>query len=144
VNCVKKSLTILEVMVVIFIIGIVMSVVGVNMKGSMEETKAFKSETGSRQIYEILSLELAKDSDVARKIGQGASEIRTILNNSGLVKDVNKILEDGWGRPYTVTCVGDDIKVTSEAYLEFLSKKKKMKPSQIQSKCPWMESEKKT
>ena len=138
----KKALTILEVMVVIFIIGIVMSVVGVNMKGSMDETKAFKSESGSRQVYEILSLEMAKDSSIQRKINDDASQIRTILNESGFVKDVSKILEDGWGKPYIVRCVGDEIKVTSEPYLEFLSKKKKLKPNQIKAKCPWMEVEK--
>ena len=45
----KRSMTLLEVMIVIFIIGIIGSIVGYNMKGSMEKARAFKRVRGSKK-----------------------------------------------------------------------------------------------
>ena len=61
----KQPMTLLEIMIVIFIIGIIGSVIGYNMKGSLEEGKAFKSKEGSRQVYEILTLEVAKGTEMS-------------------------------------------------------------------------------
>ena len=41
----KRALTLLEIMIVIVLIGIIGSVIGVNMKGSLDAGKAFKSDT---------------------------------------------------------------------------------------------------
>ena len=49
----KKAMTLLEVMIVIFIIGIISSVIGYNMKGSLEKAKAFKTEIHKIQGEEI-------------------------------------------------------------------------------------------
>lgn len=137
IQVVKKTLTVLELMVVIFIIGIVISVVGVNMKGSMDEAKAFKSETGSRQIHEILTLEAAKDNGIMTQTINPA-QLRTILQRAGFARDVEKLCKDGWGVPYMVTCEQEEIKVTSQRYVDFLRSKKQLTTAQITEKCPWM------
>ena len=56
----QRPMTLLEIMIVIFIIGIIGSVIGYNMKGSLEEGKAFKTQEGIKQLYEIFHLEMAK------------------------------------------------------------------------------------
>ena len=56
----KRSLTLLEIMIVIFLIGLIGSVIGYNVKGSLDEGRAFRSEQGACQIRDILLLEVAK------------------------------------------------------------------------------------
>ena len=53
----KYTMTLLEIMIVIFIIGIIGSVIGYNMRGSLDNGKAFKTKEGSRKLYEIIQLE---------------------------------------------------------------------------------------
>ena len=132
----KFALTILEVMVVIFIIGIVGTVVGINMKGSLEQGKAFKSEKGSKQVYEILSLEAAKDDDVITMIENGKA--KHVLANSGLPQDADKLMKDGWGNLYAIDVVDGEIKVTSKAYIKYLREKKKSSDKSLQDKLSWM------
>lgn len=133
----KRSMTLLEIMVVIFIIGIIGTVIGVNMKGSLEEGKAFKSEKGSKQVYEILTLELSKGNlDLSTLTFQQAKQV---LANSGLTSDIDKLMEDGWGKQYHIVKTEDesDLRVISDNFIRYL-KKKGMKSTTIKKKYPWM------
>jgi general secretion pathway protein G len=117
----KRPMTLLEIMIVIFIIGIIGSIIGYNMKGSMEKARAFKTREGMKKVTEILTLQMATDSS--------AEEVRkspiTVLRDSGLATDPKSLLEDGWGKPYQVTVVGDTVKVRSNAYAKYLAKQGK-------------------
>lgn len=117
----KYSLTLLEIMIVIFLIGLIGSVIGYNVKGSLDEGKAFRSEQGASQIKDILLLEVAKGYDINTVISQK----ETFLSESGLVKDVKKILKDGWGEPYIieVSKTGTDILVKSNRLSAYRLKK---------------------
>lgn len=136
----KYALSLLEIMVVIFIIGIIGAVIGVNMKGSLEQGKAFKTEKGSKQVCDILDLELAKDPTILKETSTH-KEVIGILKRSGLPHDAGKLMEDGWGAPYVVRydAENQEFKVTSANYINYLRTKKKMKPAAICEKCPWME-----
>ncbi|MDN3504467.1 MAG: prepilin-type N-terminal cleavage/methylation domain-containing protein [Rhabdochlamydiaceae bacterium] len=133
----KHALTLLEVMVVIFIIGIIGAVIGVNMKGSLNEGKAFKSEKGSKQVYEILSLELAKYPE---KVADIIANPMEAIKNSGLPQNAKKLLEDGWGERYFININEDtgDIFVTSKKYIQYLMNKKHKKKKEIEKDYPWM------
>jgi len=121
----KRTITLLEIMIVIFLIGIIGSVIGYNVKGSLEEGKAFRSEQGAAQIEDILSLE-ATDGTALADI---ALHPEVYLKRSGLCKDYKKLLKDGWGKPYTITVIEDNkIKVTSTS-LENYKRKKKISPA---------------
>ena len=117
----KYSLTLLEIMIVIFLIGLIGSVIGYNVKGSLDEGKAFRSEQGASQIKDILLLEVAKGYDINTVISQK----ETFLSESGLVKDVKKILKDGWGEPYIIEIskTGTDILVKSNRLSAYRLKK---------------------
>ncbi len=64
----RRAMTLLEIMIVIFIIGIISSVIGYNMKGSLEKAKAFKTTEGIKKITEIFELELAQGTTTMQKI----------------------------------------------------------------------------
>jgi type II secretory pathway pseudopilin PulG len=107
----KQALTLLEIMIVIFLIALIGSVVGYNVKGSLEEGKAFRTEQGAALIRDILLLEVAKGQPVELVL----ENKEAFLKSSGLVKDVKKLLKDGWGQPYTIAegFSGGDIVVSS-------------------------------
>jgi type II secretory pathway pseudopilin PulG len=115
-------MTLLEIMIVIFIIGIISSVIGYNMKGSLEKAKAFKTTEGIKKITEIFELELAQGTATIQNI---LNHPAVVLDNSGFVTNPAEFLKDGWGVPYKITATkSGKPKVHSEAYLVYLNKKK--------------------
>ncbi|MBM3200894.1 MAG: type II secretion system protein [Chlamydiae bacterium] len=132
-----RPMTLLEIMIVIFIIGIIGSVIGYSMKGSLEEGKAFKSEQGSKQVYEILTLEMAKGG----KLEDILANPLKYLESSGFAKNPKSLLQDGWGGEYLIVKKGyDDIAVISMAYIKHRENKGK-DIEDIKEKYPWMVSE---
>jgi prepilin-type N-terminal cleavage/methylation domain-containing protein len=119
----KRSFTLLEIMIVIFLIGIIGSVIGYNMKGSLEKGKAFRTEQAMRQIEDSLSLMLAEGTTTPEEI---ESDLKKALEKSGLFKKADEIAKDGWGTPFVVTLDEDNtIKVFSKNYEKYLEKNKK-------------------
>lgn len=110
----KKNLfTLLEIMIVIFLIGLIGSVIGYNMKGSLTEGKAFKTKQAILKIKELLELEISKGAD-PKKVQENPS---AFLKATGVVKDPDKLLLDGWGEKMTVVIEdGETIQVTSQKY----------------------------
>ncbi len=95
----KKSLTLIEIMVVIALIGIIGSVLGVNMKKSMDKAKVFKSKAHAQKIEDALNIYYAENSDSPDEI---AANTQKILSESGLFKEDKELLQDAFGRPITV------------------------------------------
>ncbi len=118
----KQPLTLLEIMIVIFLIGLIGSVIGYNMKGSLDEGRYFKSDQSAKQIRSLLLLELAKGVSMDAIIAAPGDH----LKNAGIVKNTEKLLKDGWGNPFTVTSNGDDIKVTTAKLEDYRIKKNKI------------------
>lgn len=94
----KQALTLLEIMIVIVLIGLIGSVIGVNMKGSLDQGKAFKSKQAKEQIRDILMLEVASGNSIDEVV----ADKEKYLANSGLVKNPKQFLKDGWGVPFEV------------------------------------------
>lgn len=120
----KRTFTLLEIMIVIFLIGLIGSVIGVNMKGNMEKGKAFKTKQAMQQIDDALTLLLAEDEITPQQINE---DFVSCLRHSNLVKSPKELARDGWKAPFVVTI--DDkmkIRVESEKYLAYLKKHKKV------------------
>lgn len=138
---IKRAMTLLEVMIVIFIIGLVSSVVGYNMRGSLDEGKAFKTREGINKLYNIVHLELdSKQIEELELQGKDLNEgIKNALRNSGLVSRPGDYLVDGWKVPLEFKIARVDgsfeIHMTSSKYESFCEKKHK-KPD-----YPWNEEE---
>ena len=100
-------------MIVIVLIGLIGSVIGFNMKGSLDEGRAFKTRQARDQIKDILMLEVARGVSIQEVV----EKKELYLDNSGLVKNAAKFLKDGWGEPFEVKVNGTthaDIIVNSE------------------------------
>lgn len=136
----KRTMTLLEVMIVIFIIGIIGSVIGYNMRGSMDQGKAFKTKEGITKLYNIVHLEMdsneikalegANTEEIAARIGD-------VLRDSGLINKPQQYLVDGWKNDLQFEVVaikgGYEIRAKSEKYEKFYEKKSKS------AEYPWDE-----
>lgn len=127
----KRPITLLEIMIVILIIGLIGGVLGYNMKGSLDEGKAFKSRQGAARLEDILNLQIASFTDYDTKQlestkGQyvNADYLQTCLKNSGMVKEPAELLKDGWGKRYNIKCVGEHFVVKSAALNRYENAKK--------------------
>jgi general secretion pathway protein G len=118
----KRPFTLLEIMIVIFLIAIIGSVIGFNMKGSLDEGRRFKTEQAMERIRELLLLEVAKGATLDQVVAEPAK----YLQNAGTVKDPKKILQDGWGEDFKISSTaGGDIHITSKRLKAFKNKKNK-------------------
>jgi prepilin-type N-terminal cleavage/methylation domain-containing protein len=119
----KQAMTLLEVMIVIFIIGIISSVIGYNMKGSLNKAKAFKTTEGMKKILEIFELEIAQGSASLQEVVTSPEDV---LEGSGLVTSGKEMFKDGWGQPYEIRLSSSGrILLKSKAYETFLKKQNK-------------------
>lgn len=118
----KRALTLLEIMIVVFLIGLIGSVIGVNMMGSMEKGKAFKTEQAMSQIKDILMLEVANGYATLEEV---VAEPAKYLAHSGLVKDPKKFVQDGWGKDFEFSIDGhNNLKIKSEKFNAYDRKQK--------------------
>ncbi|MGM0440220.1 MAG: type II secretion system protein [Chlamydiota bacterium] len=112
----KKNITLIEIIIVMFFITIITGVVAYNVKGALDEGKAFRTVESMKQLRNILELELASDDDSQQKISNGDWKI--IVKEHPLVKNPKNIIKDGWGQEFSVEVVStsdgeDKIKVSS-------------------------------
>lgn len=122
-------MTLLEVMIVIFIIGIISSVIGYNMKGSLEKAKAFKTTEAIKKIKEIFELELAQGTASYDEIENKPEEV---LENSGLVNNGKEMFKDGWGKRFEIKILSSgEIRLKSQAYLAYEKKHKKVAVDEV-------------
>jgi type II secretory pathway pseudopilin PulG len=128
----KGAITLLEIMIVIFLIGLIGSVIGVNMKGSMDKGRAFKTKQAAQRIHDILLLSIAEGTETPESATQHPEEV---LTASGMVKDAQQMVKDGWGKRFDFNLDGDDIVIYStnldnyEKKPDSKQKSKKQRPS---------------
>lgn len=109
-------------MIVIFLIGLIGSVIGVNMKGSMEKGKAFKTEQSMQQITDVLTLLLEEREITPQDI---QTNLLACLQKSNLVKSPKDLINDGWKTPFIVTVDSkQQVHVKSERYKQYRAKHK--------------------
>lgn len=127
----KRPITLLEIMIVVLLIGIIGSVLGYNMKGSLNEGKAFKSREGIKQVRDILLMEITKDNyanlDPLEIKEYVENHTEDLLKDSNLVNNPKKLILDGWGKKYNISydLDSEDITVESEALRKYDEKKSK-------------------
>jgi general secretion pathway protein G len=95
----RRDITLVEMMVVIFIIGLIVSVIGFRYQGGLEKGKAFKTETAIDKVETILNLSVAEDPSLGDGIDRRWQEV---IRKDPLVKDPESLIKDGWGIPLHV------------------------------------------
>lgn len=119
----KRSITLIEIMIVIFLIGIIGGTLAFNMRGSMDQGRAFKTEQTISRVHDILMLEYASTD---KELGEIAKNWQQILKNSPLVSNQGKdLLTDGWNKELKVELSEnlDDLHITSPKLEQFKNKR---------------------
>jgi general secretion pathway protein G len=95
----RRFITLIEIMIVMFLIALITGVLAYNYRGSLEEGKAFKTKQGIERLETILNLAAADDPSILDHI---ESRWKDVVNQSPLVQNPNTLLKDGWGGDYQV------------------------------------------
>ena len=116
----KRTLTLLEIMIVILLITLITGVLSYNMKGTLDKGKAFRTERAMEQIRELL---LLRQAETGKSMTDIISKYRDELKSTGLVKDPDRLVKDGWGIDFEIKLKGkNDLIVRSERLSEYQSK----------------------
>lgn len=105
----KRPITLIEIMIVILLIGLIGGALAFNMRGSVDEGKAFKTRQNISRIEDILMLELVKGKETLQEI---AGHWEETVRASPLVKG-DDIVKDGWNQPFVVAYDNDKITIFS-------------------------------
>lgn len=119
----KRFVTLVEMMIVMFLIAMIVGVIAYNYTGSLDEGKAFKTKTGMEKIHTILDLHLAANPNDREVV---EARWREFIKDSQLVKNANDLIKDGWGSDYQVTLnTNQEIEIRSDRYEKYLNSKGK-------------------
>lgn len=114
----RRFITLIEMMIVMFLIALITGVIAYNVKGSLDQGKVFKTKVGIEKVETILNLAVANDPELGGSI---SDNWKAIIKTSPLVQNPDSLIKDGWGNDYRV---GYDengkITVTSDAYNRYL------------------------
>lgn len=96
----RRFVTLIEMMIVMFLIALITGVVAYNYRGSLDEGKVFKTTTAMEKISTLLNLEIAKNPDLRDNI---VSNWTQVVRASPMVQDPKPLLRDAWGEEYQVS-----------------------------------------
>lgn len=120
-NLKKRFITLVEMMIVMFLIAMITGVIAYNYTGSLEEGKAFKTKAGIEKIHTVLDLYLATHPTEKNSVNNAWQDI---LDKSPLVKNAKELSKDGWGEEYSVSMDDNgDIEIVSRKYNDYQQKK---------------------
>lgn len=108
----KRFVTLIEMMIVMFLIALITGVIAYNYRGSLDEGKAFKTKAGIEKLETILNLEASRNPDLYENLDRWQEFIKA----SPLVSNVQSLTTDGWGAPYRVEVENGKIVVRSDNY----------------------------
>ena len=96
----KRSLTLIEMIVVMLLIAMITGALAYNYNSSLNKGRAFKSREGITRIETILSIALVEDS--SNTTDKVVSNWREIVKRSPLAGKGDELCKDGWNHEYTV------------------------------------------
>ena len=114
----KRAFTLLEIMISILIITLITGAIGYNMRGTLEKGRAFRSEQGKQQLYDLLQI-CAAEAAGKKDLAAIAKKPIDFLKETGLAKDPEKLILDGWGKPFEITIFENDFKIRSQALEDY-------------------------
>lgn len=119
----RRFITLVEMMIVMFLIAMITGVIAFNYTGSLEEGKAFKTKAGIEKIQTVIDLHLAVHPEEREHI---ETRWKEIVASSQLVKNAKELINDGWGVEYQVGKDNQgDIEIKSQKYSDYQTSKGK-------------------
>lgn len=116
----KRYITLIEIMIVMFLIALITGVLAYNYRGSLEEGKAFKTREAMQRLDNYLNLAIAQDPSLLDDISENW---KAVIERSPLVANPKNLEVDGWGYEYKVENQDGHIVITSEGYTQYLRNK---------------------
>lgn len=118
----KRALTLLEIMIVIFLITLITGTIGFSFRGTLDKGRAFRTEQAKDQLKDLLLMCLAEGTATANDL---ADDPVKYLKAANLAKDPDKLVKDGWNHDFDITVVNkSDFKITSQALDDYKAKTK--------------------
>ncbi len=111
----RHALTLIEIMIVIVLIGIITSVIGFNLKGTLKKGKDFKTEKVKEKIKNALSIEAEMEGITLDKSIERDAAINLLVRSGffGTTKEeCEKNCQDGWGNSPYFDFSNQDIKIS--------------------------------
>lgn len=112
----RRFITLIEMMIVMFLIALITGVIAYNYRGSLEQGKAFKTQAGIERLETILNLSIAEDPTLQDHI---EANWREVIRRSPLVQNPDALMKDGWGVEYQVSMENNAVRVSSSKYQEY-------------------------
>lgn len=108
----KRAITLIEIMIVILLIGLIGGALAVNMRGSMDKGRVFKTEQNINRVYDALMMEYASVGGDLASIVERREEI---LNHCPFIKNGAQLLTDAWGGNlnFEIDQENDELLITS-------------------------------
>ena len=113
----KRSITLIEMMIVMFLIALITGVIAYNYRGVLDEGKAFKTQAAMEKLETILNLAVANNPELLDDISDSWIDI---VEDSPLVRSVREVSRDGWGQEFQVTVEDGRIQVQSDRYEQYV------------------------
>jgi type II secretory pathway pseudopilin PulG len=94
----KKAFTLLEIIIVIFLITLITGAIGYNMKGTLDKGRAFRTAQGIDQLHDLLLMCVAE----GRTVEEVANDPVKWMTQYELARHPAKLIQDGWGHPLDI------------------------------------------
>lgn len=117
----KRSLTLIEMIVVMVLIATISGAIAYNYKQSLNEGKAFKSREMKARIQEAINLEIMQHPEKFQGIKENW---KTVLKHSPFITENSK-LQGGWGEEFDVDPADSQSVVVTSKRLDEYEKGKK-------------------
>jgi len=123
----KRAFTLLEIMIVIFLITLITGTIGYNMKGTLDRGRAFRTEQAKVQLHDLLLICL-EEGEKPEEVAKNPS---LYLKKYNLAKNSEKIVQDGWGVDFTINYSQNknDFNISSQAWNKYKKKLNQEVPS---------------
>lgn len=94
----KRTFTLLEIIIVIFLITLITGAIGYNMKGALDKGRAFRTQQGKEQLLNLLLICLEEGEQAENLVKNPVG----CLKKYNLAKSADKLVQDGWGQPFEI------------------------------------------
>jgi type II secretory pathway pseudopilin PulG len=120
----KRFITLIEIMIVMFLIALITGAIAYNFRGTMDEGKAFKTKVAMERVETILNLKVSENPESLNSI---TADWQKVIIESPMVSNPDALIRDGWGVPFEVA-VDDNgaVKVRSRQYETYRGSGKSM------------------
>jgi general secretion pathway protein G len=118
----KSCFTLLEIIIVIFLITLITGAIGYSMKGTLDKGKVFRTEQAIEQLKDLFLMCVAEGESPDKIV----NDPEAVLRKYALAKNPKEIVKDGWGDKFQITYhkKKKDFSISSENLIKHNTKQK--------------------